>query len=480
MAEDEAPPEDNVVDLAAKRDQLKRDLESGNIALATNESQDYLKLLNLGHAFICSYFGKPMVMSYTYKHVYERTVVEFITPESFAMLYGDKVVREGRKEIELGRWWIKNPQRRQYHTVIFDPDLPKEYTPKGGSVCYNLWEGLTVVPTRGDWKCILKHIYRILCNSDDSKFNYVVKWLAWMMQNPGKRAETILIFKGKEGAGKGFIFSSFVKIFGEHGYHASNKEKLVGRFNEHLGSTVFLFADEADLAGDKDAEGALKMLITESVIPVEGKFKSVTMVKNCLHIVMSTNQKWVIPAHEDSRRYFINEVDNKYAKNHIADSTRDTYFKKLLNCLDSGGRSAMVHDLRQMRLEGWHPRENMPMTSEMQKQVNYTLPKVSKFMLTFINEGMFPGERAVNGEYIVKSKLLFDYIDNLEPGNKLLRLRDKGEVLRELKVKRLHRKEGNYWVFPSLSELRKKWDDKYGKYDWDDDAGEWRFDNTSY
>ena len=468
--------DDNIVDLSAKRDQLKRDLESGNIALATDERIDILKKLNTDHSYIKSYGGKPMVTQYLYNHVYNRNVLEFITPESFERNNSDRIIQEGRKEIEVGKWWMKNPQRRIYDTIFFDPALPREYKD-----CYNLWEGITITPAKGGWKCILKHIYEILCNKNTDKFKYVIRWLAWMVQNPGKRAETAIIFKGKEGAGKGFIFASFIQIYGEHGYHASSKENFVGRFTSHLGRSVFLFADEANLAGDREAEGVLKQLITEAKIPLEAKYKDIGLANNYLHIVMSTNQEWVIPAHDDSRRYFINEVDNKYAKNQISDAERNRYFDKLLSCMNNGGREAMYFDLQVMTLGRWHPRDGMPETEEMQKQVLASLPRLNKFLASFLNEGVFPGCAVPESTYCkVTSNVLFAYLYEADPELKKISKIKTADLLKKIGGRVKHSREGNYWLFPPLPEMKSSWEKLNGRFHWDVENEEWRFNRTNY
>ena len=103
-------------------------------------------------------------------------------------------------------------------------------------------------------------------------------------------------------------------MFGEHGLVLSNRKHITGQFNEHLRQCVFLFADEAYNPGDRDAEGILKSIITEKRLMVEAKYGKTETAKNCLHIGMASNEDWVVPASQDSRRFFINEVDNSYAR----------------------------------------------------------------------------------------------------------------------------------------------------------------------
>src|SRR5262249_16163492 len=132
------------------------------------------------------------------------------------------------KTMQLGKWWLHNADRREYQTTIFDPSSPPTNV-GDGSKYYNLWQDFAVEAKKGSWKLTKKHIWMVFCNKDKKKFKYVMRWPAWLVQNPGSRAESVLIFRGKRGAGKGFLFTQLVRLFGRHGLVISNSEHLTGK-----------------------------------------------------------------------------------------------------------------------------------------------------------------------------------------------------------------------------------------------------------
>lgn len=444
-----------------------------------------LARINKKHGFIKSLSGKPMVLSHVYNEFFEKEIVEFITPEAFMMVYSNQIAPESSqydKNIPMGKWWLGNAHRKEYETATFEPDKPAGEYVRNNKLIFNTWEGFAIEPKRGSWKHTIKHIYEILCNKNRDKFKYVMRWLAWCVQNPGRQAEVALIFKGKKGAGKGTILTHFSQIFGRHGAVIANREHLTGKHNAHLESLCYLFADEAYNPGDREVEGILKNLITEPSLAVEPKFRNLKISRNCLHICMATNNDWVIPATEDERRYFINQVDNRYAKGECDDKKRDLYFKKIWDELENNnkeGLAAMLYDLKYMQLEDYHPRYDIPVTEELRRQITMSLPKVKTAMSYFLEEGIFPGELR-DGKYIITLDALLEYIHNLDEHNyKTITRKILTSLLNEIDLTTYRTTYKRYWEFPELGAIRQRWSEKITQVDWDLTA-KWHIEKVQY
>lgn len=447
--------------------------ERTKVSLVFSSDDPYLEQMNKNHAFIHSVGGKPMVSSYVYNVAFETEILEFITPTSLEVRYSNqtanKIDKNGKETpIPLGKWWLEHANRREYNTVIFDPSKPSEY-----NNCLNLWEGFKVAPEKGCWKFMLRHIYTILCNRSPDKFKYVVKWLAWCVQNPGIKADVAICFKGLQGSGKGILLSQFVKIFGRHAMHISNREHLTGKFNGHLGLCSFLFADEAYYPGDKQVEGVLRQLITEEKIPIEGKGLPVIVSKNSLHIAMATNNDWVIPMTSDDRRFFVNKVEDTYAKGQINDTHRNLYFSNIALEMDRGGRAAMLHDLLNMSLDDWAPYKNIPETEESRIQIDLSRTKLQATMFEIIDDGVFPGIFS-NEMFIVGATELYEYLEKLEPLLRQTSSVRKSRILKELKVRKERITKGMVYIFPSLADTRRAWEYRFGKTKWSNNIAEWQ------
>src|SRR5262249_53608020 len=211
----------------------------------------------------------------------------------------------GKKSVSVsvGYWWLEHPRRRQYRGVIFKPGGKRVIDGK-----LNLWTGWGVEPKPGDWGLMREHIFEVLAARDEAFDAYIINWLAWMVQHPDLQPEVALTFLGEEGTGKGTLGKALCRIFGKHSLHISSSDHLTGRFTGHLRQVCFLFADEAYAPNDKTAEGRLKRLITEPTLTIEAKGRDPVDEPNRLHIMMASNNEWVIPAGEHERRFVVQRV----------------------------------------------------------------------------------------------------------------------------------------------------------------------------
>ena len=273
--------------------------------------------------------------------------------EDFANFYLDEKILVSNKSVPVGKWWLQatkaaNPGKRKYDGIVFRPD---EGAVVDGKL--NLWRGFGVTEKQGDWSLMRQHIKEVLASGNTDHSTYIINWIAWAVQNPADRAEVALVFRGKKGTGKGTLGNTLVIIFGRHGTHISQKEHLAGRFNYHLRDACFLFADEAYWPGDKSAEGALKRLITEPDLFIEGKGQNAFPAPNLLHVMMASNEDWIVPAGENERRYAVFDVPDTKMQDL-------EYFAANADQMDNGGYEAMLFDLRRRDLGNWHPRKLVP------------------------------------------------------------------------------------------------------------------------
>jgi hypothetical protein len=337
--------------------------------------------------------GKAVILKPGFDPILKRRHFDRLAPRDLQTLYLNDMVQTGIDEKARPVWktsadiWLRHRDRRQFvEGVTFDPT-----TIESRPGVLNLWEGFAVKPKPGDWSLMKSHLHSIICDSDDARFNYAMGWAARMVQIPAEQGETAFVMQGGEGVGKGSFAKAIMKIMGHHGLAISNARHLVGNFNAHLRDAVFLFADEALFAGDRSHVGVLKSLITEPYLTVEGKYQNAVQMPNFLHVMMASNETWVVPASLDARRFFVLNVPDAVKGDHA-------YFAQIWAQMEAGGYEAMLHDLLAYDISAFNVRD-VPQTTGLQHQRKLSLPTAEAWWMDCLERG-----------YVFKSKLGLEHV----------------------------------------------------------------------
>jgi hypothetical protein len=331
--------------------------------------------------------------------------------------------------------------------------------------CLNLWQGWGVVPKAGDWGLIREHIDEVIAGGNKEFADYVLRWIAWSIQNPAAQAEVALVLIGEKGTGKGTLARLLRRIFGPHALQVTDREQVIGKFNGHLQDCVLFIADEAYWGGDKRCIGRLQGMITEETLPIERKGFDMYWVKNFLHVLMLAEPGWVIPAGRYERRYAALSVS-------LARRGDRDYFGALHRQINEGGAEAMFYDLRSLDLWDWHPREipeALLRNPALQKQQGLTLPPMEQWYLTLLHEGKLPLAITGRPNTTYTKNLIEDAV------NKVPRLRyDLSDVSLKnfltdqerlgVTCTKYRSSISNGWSFPT----------RYGPTRWDNEAEEWQ------
>ena len=198
--------------------------------------------------------GKTVIYAPKHDHQLHRDYFERITFADFQRLYLNRFVKTGVSEktgepiySQAAYVWLRHRNRRQYiGGMVFDPSDRQQ-----PDDVLNLWQGFGVKPKPGSCEKFKDHLLNVICHNDTVLYEYVLDWMADVVQHPDKRGEIALVLCGPEGCGKGIFGYAMKYLLGQHGLAISNAKHLIGHFNAHLRDTVLLFADEAFYAGDR-------------------------------------------------------------------------------------------------------------------------------------------------------------------------------------------------------------------------------------
>lgn len=249
----------------------------------------------------------------------------------------------------VSKLWLESRDTIRYENIIFDP---KDDSGK----FFNLWKGFKVQAIEGDVSLFLKLI-DALTNDQADCSEYLLNYLAHMIQKPWEKPEVAVVMRGAQGIGKGTLMKLLGRIIANY-IHLSSTSSLVGQFSGHLMDAFLVFADEAVWGGDKVAEGRLKAMITEPVISINAKGKDEIQVASYHRLFVASNEGWAVPVGEGDRRYFVLDCSDRYK----GTTGPGGFFQQFNHWMEQGGVEAVFHFLLNRDISQFNTR-NFPMTA---------------------------------------------------------------------------------------------------------------------
>lgn len=262
----------------------------------------------------------------SYVTVLDNGELYFQTPENFHQSYSHKSTKllkgEGDKativETPFTRYWITDENIRLYTKANFYPNKNKCPTD-----VYNLFKGFEAekLPPINDINKInilIEPIIHQLKVIAQDNWEFIIIYLAFVIQYPEFKTNVNIIIAGKEGSGKNIIFDFFrEKILGKDiSAQTADSDCLFSRFSNIYVQKIFLQIDEVckDDFTRKNIE-RLKNITTSATIKYEKKGFDEITINNYVNIVMTTNNDFVIPITQNDRRNVFFRCDETYVGN---------------------------------------------------------------------------------------------------------------------------------------------------------------------
>ena len=289
------------------------------------------------------------------------------------------------KEIKLAKNWLEHPAHLRFDGIGMYPEGRNRYGrpyrdhPRTAHH-YNLWRGYEFQPKAGDWHLLREHIFNILCRKERKKFEYLLNWMALVLQMPWVKPGVAVVAMGGKRVGKGIVSNALRDVIGKaHARMVAQQDHATGKF-ANLGRLRLLQVEEALFAGDKRIAGPLKAMITEPTMTVEDKFIKPVEVDLYTAFWFNSNEtKHAVPATGDDERYFVLSVSDEKKGDRA-------YFKAIVDELEAGGREAIAYELMHRDISEFDVRD-VPLTEAFGDLVLANLSKAEKALLEIVQTG---------------------------------------------------------------------------------------------
>ena len=128
-------------------------------------------------------------------------------------------------------------------------------------------------PKQGDWFVVQEFLHSVICDNDVALHNYLIRYLAHMLQRPDEKPGVMIVFLSGQGTGKGTFYKMLERIWSRTTLQVSDIGEAIGQFNAALERNYIVCMDEALFHGDKKSLEKLKSLITEPKCRIEQKYQ---------------------------------------------------------------------------------------------------------------------------------------------------------------------------------------------------------------
>lgn len=359
--------------------------------------------LNRKHAFVMN-GGKAMVMNFGRDSKRGETLT-FSSQADFRARYANRstllMTEYGSRLAPLADQWWTHSKRRAYAGLVFLPGSPLDVELGEEHPHYNLFRGWPVQPVPGDCGLFWAHLKNIICAGDEERYLYVRRWLAHNIQKPEEMPETSLVLRGGQGTGKGTFVNLYGKLFGRHFIAITQKDQLLGKFNAHMQEAILVFGDEITWGGNKEAEGVLRGMVTDSNMVIERKGMDTVQCDNYRRFIFASNEDWPMAISKGDRRYLVLDVADGFR-------TNTTYFAALHAQMNNGGLAALMHDLLTEDLSGFDVRGKPPGGDAEAELYVRTLRGIERFWHQYLHgadESSWPksvNRQAFYAEYVAQ------------------------------------------------------------------------------
>lgn len=248
------------------------------------------------------------------------------------------------------------------------------------NIICNRWQGWPMQPKKG--KCTaLIDLLKYLCSAEDENyealFDWVIKWLAYPLQNAGAKMHSAIVIHGNQGTGKSMFMEAYAKIFGEYAA-ILNQGALDDKFNaDWAEKKQFVLADEVAANSEKyQLKNQLKTLITGEWVRVNPKNVAAHRERNHMNLVFLSNESMPVVLENDDRRHCIIKTP---------EAQEQEYYDNVSQEIENGGIEALYSYLLEIDLTGFTPATKPPISLAKDKLIWLSSGSDQRFIADWLN-----------------------------------------------------------------------------------------------
>lgn len=317
------------------------------------------------------------------------------------------------KDVNVAKLWLKDERKLQVEGLMYSPGEPTIHMDKRGKSYLNTWRGMGTQPEPGNVDMWLSLLSSNLGDLDLQE--WVLDWLAYPLQHPGAKLNTLLLIFGPSGTGKDLFLSPMHHIYGANAVKVSNDE-LKSTFTSLYAARQFIHADELKRtpSASDSVNQKIKGLVTNATMTVNRKGDPEYKIKNVANLAITSNYYDCVKLDEDDRRAAIirwSPVTEALDMRGMQD-----YWRPLAKWLESeAGAAAIYAYLLERDTSGFDPAAWAPGTVWKEQVIDAARSPIERFAAQLKVEPELHLPPLTDGRVLFTAKELAHYHYGVEP-----------------------------------------------------------------
>lgn len=306
--------------------------------------------------------------------------------------------------------WLKDKKRRKYKSIRWCPVI------EDNKDHYNSFSGFkSHILKNLDMDLVNPFIehWDLLCGGEEKVLDYVLKFLAHMIQKPGEIPQVALLFQGLQGTGKDIATSQLGNMIGHSLLHKEEKcENIFGNFNSCIENKLILQINEISGNDGFKHKESFKDIITAENLNIRKMRTDLYETPNFLRCFLFSNNLTPIQIPQDDRRYMVIKTGSPASKN---------YYSKLVNHYNNEEvNNAIFTYLNQLDISNFSPHSNRVETQAYKNMKELCRNPLYEFLYDILRNESWYGKYTVQGKEYFLSKCIMENYESYTKGTNVI------------------------------------------------------------
>ena len=254
--------------------------------------------------------------------------------------------------VNVPKLWLADSRSTRVSALVYEPGLPSLVPgPQGQDL--NTWRGWGTTATPAD---VTPWLDLLASNVKDPIFiDWILDWLAYPIQFPGKKLSTLMLIFGPSGTGKDRFLRPMHIIYGRDNTVEISNDELRSSFTSLYAQRQFVHANELKRVKDAadQVNQKIKALVTSTTLTYNKKGEPEYKVRNTVNLAITSNYYDCVKLDEDDRRATVIRWE---PVSPISDHRGDQhYWAAYSKWVEADGAKAIFHFLQTRDLSRFDP-----------------------------------------------------------------------------------------------------------------------------